>query len=157
MDHIIPMPEIDPKLLKMRILIVDGHFLVREGLLSLFWLSGDMNAMAINPEQAMRIAPHFMPELVLLDAALPAGKSMQIAESLTAECPAAKIIFLDDEMCHDRVRSAARLKVAGYWTKHVSFDQLLEIMTVVANGGTAFCPGASEYMNVDDSRSSEYQ
>jgi DNA-binding NarL/FixJ family response regulator len=151
------MPEIDPKLLKMRIMIVDGHFLVREGLLSLFWLSGDMNAMAVSPEQAMRIAPHFMPELVLLDAALPSGKSIQIAEALTVECPAAKIIFLDDEMCPDRVRSAARLKAAGYWTKHISFDQLLEIMTVVAAGGAAFCPGASDYFSADDSRSSERQ
>ena len=129
----------------MRLMIVEGHALVREGLLSLFWISGDVEALAVGAEDALRMAGQFLPDIVVLDMTLPAGAALRIAESIVALRPTVKLLFLDDEINAGNVKAALKLNAAGYWTKHASFEQIAEAVCTVAAGGMAFCPGVAEF------------
>jgi len=123
-----------------RVLIVEEHGLDREGLLALFWLSGHMEAVAVRPEEAVRMARQFAPNVVLIDATLPEGAAFQLAQSIASLCPAARSLFLDDAMRPENLRAVVRLGGSGYWTKDASFGQIAEAIRCLAAGGTAFCP-----------------
>jgi DNA-binding NarL/FixJ family response regulator len=141
----------------MRLLIVGGHPLLREGLLALFWMSGDVNALAVGADEALRMARQFSPNIVLLDLALHGGAPSRLGESLLAEFPTVRLVYLDDEICAGNVQAAVKMKASGYWTKQTSFEQLAEAICTVASGGTAFCPGAAEFFTINESHSRDCQ
>jgi len=126
-----------------RVLIVEEHGLDREGLLALFWLSGHIEAVAVRPEEAVRMARQFAPDVVLMDATLPEGAAFQLAQSIASHCPAARLLFLDDAIRPHNVCAALGLGGAGYWTKDASFEQIAAAIRCLAAGGTAFCPGSN--------------
>jgi len=138
----LPMQMNNPRAPDPRLLIVEEHGLDREGLLALFWLSGHMEAVAVRPEEAVRMARQFAPDVVLMDATLPEGAAFQVAQLIVSQCPTARLLFLDDAIRPENLRAALRLGGSGYWTKDASFEEIAEAVRCLAAGGTAFCPGA---------------
>jgi DNA-binding NarL/FixJ family response regulator len=137
------LPADDPK---PRLLIVDAHLLFREGLASLFWLGSEMEVAAAAPEDAVPTARQFLPNLLLLDAALSAPPVFQLAESLRAAVPDVRLVLLDDTVRPWRVCRALEAQAAGYWTKQASFAQLAAAVGKAAMGQTAFCPEVAPHL-----------
>lgn len=127
----------------MKILLVDDHVLFREGLASLLSAQPDLEVVggANNVEEAIEQSRKFKPDLILMDFVLPDGTGVKATQSILAEQPEARIVFLtvheDDEHLFAGIRSGAR----GYLPKSIPVVELLTYVRRVERGDAAITPG----------------
>ncbi|HVQ31163.1 MAG TPA: response regulator transcription factor, partial [Vicinamibacteria bacterium] len=81
---------------KLRIMLVDDHYLVRVGLASIIALETDMMVCgeASNGEQAIALFRAQRPDVTLMDLRLPGISGSEAAQAIRAEFPDARIIIL---------------------------------------------------------------
>ena len=120
----------------IRVLIADDHPLFREGVAHS--LSGKANitviAQAETSEEALRLARELLPDVVLLDIAMPVKGGLAIASEIAVACPATKIVMLTVSENEDDLMSAFKAGARGYVLKGVSAQELANIISTVADG-----------------------
>jgi two-component system, NarL family, nitrate/nitrite response regulator NarL len=124
----------------IRLLLVDDHPLVREGLR--FCLAQTENvvivAEAVDGEEAVRKAKTCRPDLVLMDLDMPRMNGLTATDILRKENPQIKVLVLsmlsDAHFVMHLLRSGAR----GYVLKHAPPEELIHAIEAVAAGGTFF-------------------
>ena len=131
-----------------RLLVVDDHALCCAGMAMMFRTVPDVAevAVATHPEQAMRIAEIFRPDVALVDFTMPEHGGLEVARRLLTPCSRCRVLFLDDEVHHAHVRSVLRLGASGYWTKHATFDEIAAAVARAMEGQRTFCPAVEEHM-----------
>lgn len=126
----------------IRILIVDDHPIVRQGLHSLLSNHPDLQivAEAEQAQQALAIARQDPPDVVLLDIRLPGVNGIEAARQLYRECPQTRIIMLtsydDDEYLVGALEAGAR----AYLLKSVSDETLVWTIRAVHRGERLISP-----------------
>ena len=144
------MDDTEERSTESRLLIVDDHGLVREGLLALFHPVEDILARAIEAGRAVWATRHFAPEVVLINRTLTDACAFETAESVLLERPSSRVMFLDDAMRPARLRMALAAGVHGYWTNRASFDQLCDAVRQLRAGRPSLCPTAQQYVVLSD-------
>jgi two-component system response regulator NreC len=126
----------------IRILVVDDHVLVREGLTSLIDPQPDMQVVgqAGTAHEAIALAQRLRPEVILMDFTLPDGTGDQAAREILATLPETKVIFLTIHDDDARVFAAVAAGAVGYLLKNVRSVDLLSRLRGVMAGETAFSP-----------------
>jgi DNA-binding NarL/FixJ family response regulator len=78
------------------ILIVDDHILFREGLNSIIshWEEFDVVGEAANGEEAILMAHKHLPDVALIDIAMPVMNGIQATRQITRDLPAVKVVIL---------------------------------------------------------------
>ena len=125
----------------IRVLIVDDHPMVREGLRSMLEPAGvDVVGEAGTGEDALRIAAALRPEIVLLDLELPDLDGLAVLQRLKAaeRRTAVLVITMHDDPA--LVRRAVQGGASGYVLKGVGRGELLSALEVVRHGGSVFDP-----------------
>jgi DNA-binding NarL/FixJ family response regulator len=133
------MPTPKPKLpmkLRKRILIVDDHPIVREGLVQQFSREPDLIvcAQASNAAHALAAVQEHHPDLVLVDLNLPGRGGLELMRDIRALRPKLPMLVLS---MHDEAVFAERVLRAGgrgYLSKEAAGDQLLEAVRRVLVG-----------------------
>lgn len=126
----------------IRILIVDDHPVVRQGLHSLLSNHADLQivAEAEQAQQALAIAKQDPPDVVLLDIRLPGVNGIEAARQLYRECPQTRVIMLtsydDDEYLVGALEAGAR----AYLLKSVSDETLVWTIRAVHRGERLISP-----------------
>ena len=126
----------------MRILLVEDHILFQESLGRLLDAQPDMTVVggAASVMDAVVKARQFKPDIILMDFTLPDGTGMEATQTILAEQPAIKIIFLtiheEDEKIFDAIRHGA----LGYLPKNVSSSRLLSYLRGLERGEVALQP-----------------
>jgi len=126
----------------IRLLVVDDHLMVREGLRSM--LSGDeieIVGEASTGAEAVRAAADLSPEVVLLDLELPDMDGLTVLRQLKEIAPALPVLVVT---MHDNpalVRRAVRAGAAGYVLKGIGRAELLASVRAVRNGESVLDPG----------------
>lgn len=126
----------------IRILVVDDHPIVRQGVRSLLSTYPDVQivAEADNPRHALEAALHHRPDVVLLDIRLPGATGIEVTRRLRESLPHVRIILLtsydDDEYLIGAVQAGAH----GYLLKSVSDDMLLWAIRAVHRGERLLSP-----------------
>lgn len=126
----------------IRIVLVDDHTLVREGIKTLLSLVPDFELVgeAGDGEEAIAVVLETRPDVLLLDMRMPKGDGRHVVGELAARgaLPATMILttFDDDEAALDVVRAGAR----GYLLKDVKLETLVEAVRTLAAGGTMIQP-----------------
>jgi RNA polymerase sigma factor (sigma-70 family) len=126
----------------MRILLVEDHVLLQESLGRLLDSQTDMSVVggATTMLDAVLKARALKPDVILMDFTLPDGTGIEATETILAEQPGIKIVFLtiheEDEKIFDAIRHGA----AGYLPKHVSSSRLLEYLRGLEHGQAAIQP-----------------
>src|SRR5258708_9926332 len=89
-----------PALLPTRILLVDGHDIVREGLMALLSRAVGMTVVgsAVTGEEAVLAARRLSPDVIVMDLVLPALNGLDATRSILRERPLTHIIALSG--CH---------------------------------------------------------
>lgn len=124
---------------KIRILIVDDHVVMREGLVSLLSLHTDFEVVgeAGTLSDAVEKAREMEPDTVLMDIGLPDGTGVEATRKILAERPETRIVMLTihdtDEMLLDALRSGAR----GYLLKNTSATNLIGSLRALSRGEAA--------------------
>ncbi len=110
-----------------RLLIVDDHLLFREGLASLFHSTPDFEVVgeAGSVKEAVELACLHKPDIILMDFSLPDGTGLDATESILAEVPGCRIIFLTVYETDENIATALYLGARGYMLKNVSSSALL--------------------------------
>ncbi len=120
----------------VRVLLADDQRVVREGLtLILDLLEGvEVLGAAIDGEQAVEMAEHLAPDVVLMDLRMPRCDGIEATRRLTAGHPAVKVIALTTYADDESVLGALRAGARGYLTKDASAEQISAAIKRVAGG-----------------------
>ena len=126
----------------IRLLVVDDHLMVREGLRSM--LSGEeieIVGEASTGGEAVRLAADLLPEVVLLDLELPDMDGLTVLRQIKETTPALPVLVVTMHDDPALVRRAVRAGAAGYVLKGIGRAELLASVRAVRNGDSVLDPG----------------
>ncbi len=127
---------------KIRILIVDDHAVVRQGLQSLladdpdFDLAGE----AGDGQSALRKVDELQPDIVLLDIRMPGMDGLEVTRRLRASHPGVRIIILTTYAEDEYLVEALRAGAQGYLLKSILYDDLVRAIKDVYHGSRSLAP-----------------
>ena len=122
----------------IRVLIVDDHPVVREGLVAALEDESDIRiAGAVgSAEEALRTVGTARPDVILLDLELPGLGGVEAIPRLAAARPGAGIVVLTAYDADERVLGAVRAGARGYVLKGVSIEEIARAIRTVHGGGS---------------------
>ncbi len=120
----------------VRILLVDDHAIVREGLRALL---DDVQGMRIvgeatNGDEAVELAARLQPDLVLMDLKMPGLPAPDAIRTIRARNPGVHVLMLTSYAEDQQVQKVISAGALGYVLKDVAKAELLKAMTTVARG-----------------------
>jgi two-component system response regulator NreC len=121
---------------KLRILIVDDHALVREGLKRLIREQPDMLVVgdAGDGHEAIRFAKELLPDVALVDIWMPGLDGACVTQMITDACPQVKVIALTRHDDAGFVRKLLEAGAMGYVLKQSPLSELTRAVRAVAAG-----------------------
>lgn len=125
-----------------RLLIVDDHALVRDGLANLINAQPDMEVIgqAGSMREAIAQAHSLSPDIILMDFTLPDGTGDEATRVILSALPETKIIFLTVHDDDERLFAAVSAGAMGYLLKSVRSADLLSRLRDVVRGDVALSP-----------------
>jgi DNA-binding NarL/FixJ family response regulator len=140
------MPQLPASTRKLRLLIVDDHPMVLQGLRTMLLETSDIDVVAAAADAATAIAAvrSTALDLVLSDMTLPDKTGLVLLQMIKAEQPTLPVLMLS--MYAEEVFAVRALKLgaAGYLMKDVDAATLIEAIRRAANGGKYVSPGVAE-------------
>ncbi|MBF8999083.1 MULTISPECIES: response regulator transcription factor [Vibrio] len=123
--------------MSIKLLIVDDHSIVREGLKQLLSLYGDIDIIneANNGEQLLEKLQHQTPDIITLDIVMPGLSGTPLIENIKSQYPQVPILILSMHNETQIIRRTLRAGAQGYLTKDCDAQTLLEAIRSIANGG----------------------
>jgi len=131
---------------QLRLLVVDDHEVVRQGLVSMldrrpnFQVAAEAGTAAESIEMARR----FKPDLVVMDVRLPDGSGIEACREIRAELPDTKVVILTSYPDEEAVFSAIIAGASGYLLKQVRGRDLVAALEAVGRGESLLDPAVTE-------------
>lgn len=121
---------------KLRILLVDDHYLVRMGLASIISLEPDMVvcAEASTGEQALTLFRQHRPNVTLMDLRLPGASGSETTRAIRAEFPDARVIVLSTYVSDEEIYTALQAGAMAYLVKSVQREEMTDAIRKAAAG-----------------------
>src|SRR4051794_2942832 len=118
---------------KIRLLIVDDHFVVRIGLTSALNLEPDMEvvAEARSGDEAVSAFRAHKPDVVVMDYQLPGLNGAEATAAIRQEFPEARVIVLSVYKGEEDVHRAVQAGASGYLPKSSEPNELVDAIRVV--------------------------
>ena len=128
----------------IRLLLVDDHAIVREGLRMLLGEVPDLELVgeAKDGPEAVTTAAALRPDVILLDLMLPGLNGIEVTRRILAQQPACRIIVLTTFADDQNVMAAMQAGAAGYLLKDVLQADLVKSIHQAAQGEPALHPEA---------------
>jgi DNA-binding NarL/FixJ family response regulator len=135
----------NPARAQLRIMIVDDHPMVREGLAGILERQEMLIVgLASTGRQAIEMFARYMPDILLLDLRLPDQSGIEVTRKILADYPDAKIIFLSSSQGDASIYDAINSGAVGYLVKGIDGATLGDGIRRVAAGGRCLSPDAAE-------------
>jgi DNA-binding NarL/FixJ family response regulator len=130
---------------KIRVLAVDDHSLVRQGIAGLLAIQPDMTmvAEAANGREAIQQFRKHCPDITLMDLQMPEVNGLDAIIAIRGEFPGARIIVLTTYQGDVQVVRAMKAGAQGYLLKNLLHKELLDTIRAVHAGKRALSPEAS--------------
>jgi DNA-binding NarL/FixJ family response regulator len=127
---------------KIRVLIVDDHAILREGVRALLALQADMEVVgeASDGQLALEQVQKLDPDVVLMDIAMPGLGGIEAALELRKRGARARILILSQYEDREYVRRLLKAGVAGYVLKKSAGAELANAIRAVSRGGLVLDP-----------------
>lgn len=121
---------------KLKIMLVDDHYLVRMGLASIIALEPDMTvcAEASTGEQALGLYRRHRPDVTLLDLRLPGMNGTETMQAIRAEFPDARLVMISTYVCDEEIYGALQAGALAYLVKSVQREELIRAVRKAAAG-----------------------
>lgn len=131
----------------MRILLVDDHALVREGLKKFLSTEPDLEIYeADGGEAAIRQAAAVTPDVILMDLMMPGMDGIEATRRCLEVSPGSRVIVLTSHPEDEKVLPAIRAGATSYLLKDVSAEELAQAIRRAAEGRPTFHPLAASKM-----------
>jgi DNA-binding NarL/FixJ family response regulator len=130
----------------LRLLVVDDHEVVRQGLVALldrrehFQVVAEAGSVA----EAIEMAARFAPDLVVMDVRLPDGSGIEACREIRAEHPSTRVVMLTSYPDEEAVLSAIVAGASGYLLKQVRARDLVAALEAVGRGESLLDPAVTE-------------
>jgi DNA-binding NarL/FixJ family response regulator len=127
---------------RIRILLVDDHPLLREGVASVVERQSDMQliAEATDGEQALALYRQMQPDITLMDLQMPGMGGVAAIRAITGEFPQARIIVLTTYRGDVQALRALKAGAMGYLLKSMLRKELLDTIRHVHSGRRSIPP-----------------
>jgi len=135
----------------IRVVVVDDHAVVREGLKRIVSESGGMavTGEAADGQEAMRIIKSEPCDVVLLDITMPNKSGLDVLKELHAESPRLPVLVLSMHPEDQYAVRVLRAGAAGYVTKESAPAKLVQAIRKVVRGGKYVSPSLAERLVFD--------
>jgi DNA-binding NarL/FixJ family response regulator len=129
----------------IRILIVDDHAVVREGLRAFLELQDGLEVVgeAIDGAEAVRQALELHPDVILMDLLMPEHEGVEAMRTLRTRLPESRVIVLTSFLDEDRLLPAIQAGAAGYLLKNVEPSELARAIRAAHRGEAIIDPSAA--------------
>jgi two-component system, NarL family, response regulator LiaR len=126
----------------VRVLLVDDHAVVRQGLRAFLQLQPDIEVVgeAGGGEAAVAAAADARPDVILMDLVMPEGDGVAAIRALAAASPGTRVLVLSSFGDDERLFAAMQAGAAGYLLKDVEPDALAAAVHEVHRGRPALHP-----------------
>ena len=126
----------------IRILVVDDHPIVRDGLVAILGTQPDFEIVgeAATGEEAVERARLLHPNLMLVDLEMPDMDGVQVIRRLRETMPHLRVLVFTAFDTDERILSAVRAGAQGYLLKGVPREDLFRAIRVVNEGGSLLQP-----------------
>jgi DNA-binding NarL/FixJ family response regulator len=134
--------------LKIRVMLVDDHALVREGVRHVLSATPGVEVVAEagDGDAAVRLALETRPDIVLLDLSLPGPGGLEVTARLREALPQVRVLILSVHDHPEYVLGAVRAGAQGYLRKDTSPAELREALRAVARGESYFSPPVARHL-----------
>lgn len=131
--------------MSIRILLVDDHAVVRQGLKMFLGLDPDLEVMgeAENGEEAIRLTRELSPDVVLMDLLMPVMDGIAAIEVIRRDFPDTEVIALTSVLEDEAVMKAMRAGAIGYLLKDTQAEELRRAIKAAAAGQVQLSPQAA--------------
>jgi DNA-binding NarL/FixJ family response regulator len=129
----------------LRVLLVDDHPVVRDGLRWLFDSAGGLTVVgeAGDGETAVRLAVDLKPDVVLMDLAMPGLDGVEATRRVKAASPDTAVLVLTMSDSDASLVAAVTAGASGYVLKGAGQEDLLRATRAVAQGEATFGAGVA--------------
>ncbi len=127
---------------KIRVLLVDDHAVVRQGLRLFIEMQPDMQVVGegANGLDAVRLALELDPDVILLDLMMPQMDGVEATQKILAQAPQVRVLILTSFGEDDKVFPAIRAGAHGYLLKDIQPRDLVQAVRETYQGKTQLHP-----------------
>jgi DNA-binding NarL/FixJ family response regulator len=147
----------------IKVLIVDDHNLVREGLKAVFDQGNEVEVVgeAGSGEEAVEMVDKVKPDVVLMDISMPGMNGIQATKLIREKYADAKVVMLTMLDQEGYVYEAVKAGATGYMLKNTSSDDLVNAIQTVFEGKALLHPDATaqllkEFVTLADNKAKDY-
>ena len=130
----------------LRLLVVDDHEVVRQGLVALLDRRENFQVVAEagTVAEAVEMAQRHVPDLVIMDVRLPDGSGIEACRDIRAELPEVRVVMLTSYPDEEAVLSAIIAGASGYLLKQIRARDLVSALEAVGRGESLLDPAVTE-------------
>ncbi len=131
---------------KITVLLADDHTVVRQGLRALLVVEGDIEIVgeADTGRQAVTMAKKLLPDVVVMDIAMPLLNGLEATRQITKQLPNTKVLILSSYSDDEYVQQLTEAGAAGYLVKQTAANDLLKAIREAHKGNAFFSPSIAK-------------
>jgi NarL family two-component system response regulator LiaR len=129
----------------IRVLVVDDHAVVREGLRAFLELQDGIEVVgeAADGQEAVEAVASLLPDVVLMDLVMPKLDGVGAMRALRERAPRARVVVLTSFLDDDKLLPALRAGAAGYLLKNAEPEELVRGIRAASAGQALLDPAAA--------------
>ena len=130
---------------KIKILVVDDHAIMRDGIRALLSLNDDFEIVgeASEGKEAIEGARELMPDVVVMDIAMPGMDGLEATRRIRKKNPAVKILILTQYDNREYILSAIKAGASGYVPKRALGSELVSAIRAIYKGDSFLYPSVA--------------
>ncbi len=132
----------------IRVLVVDDHAILRDGIRSLLERQEDITVVgeATNGQEACEAAGRLHPDIILMDMAMPVMDGLEATRRIKLAYPDIKVLVLTQHDSREYVGPALQAGAVGYVLKRSGGREVLSAIRQVAEQGAFLEPGVMQQL-----------
>lgn len=141
----------------IRVLIVDDHAMVRQGIATFIELQDDIELVgeATNGREAIARVEELEPDVVLMDLVMPEMDGVTATREIKARHPDVKVLALTSFVNDAQITPALQAGAVGYLLKDISADELMKAIRAAQRGESPLAPAVAKKLIEDVSQPHE--
>ena len=128
--------------MRTRIVLVDDHELVREGISALLQTQSDLEVVgfAANGRDALKLVRDLSPDLVVMDVSMPEMNGIEATRQVVHQQDRVKVLALSVHSDNNFVIEMLKAGASGYLLKDSAFSELIQAIQIIMRGHLYLSP-----------------